>query len=74
MSARMVDGTSARSGRSRPGRVASSGAATVTPSPRLDAAAATSRVRSARDRSMGQFTTRPQRGRLGLEQPAELES
>ena len=42
---------------------ASSGAAaTVTPSPRLDAAAATSRVRSARDRSMGQFTTRPKKG------------
>jgi hypothetical protein len=42
---------------------ASSGAAaTVTPSPRLEAAAATSRVRSARDRSMGQFTTRSRKG------------
>jgi hypothetical protein len=42
---------------------ASSGAAaTVTPSPRLDAADATSRVRSARDPSMAQFTTGAGRG------------
>jgi hypothetical protein len=55
------------------------------PSPRLDAAAATSRIRRARDRSMGQFTTRPQEGprsapdpdpaRLAhLENPADLDS
>ena len=60
MSAQMVDGSPVRSGRSRPRRVDSSAPEIrkLAASTANGAAAATSRVRSARDPSMAQFTTR----------------